>query len=156
MDERAHERQTLGRVCRAFTRRVCRLENGRGSFLDSVRRSDRHQGQKQQTPLTERNWPLRIQSSRTRGMIMCDRRGHGVCQWCDRRICHPRRVLNGSFQRGTSIYICWLALGYYSWLFDILDNPLSWATPLPLISLAWSHIQSEIEWSKCIYLWFCI
>jgi hypothetical protein len=38
------------------------------------------------------------------------------------------------------------ALRHLSWTFNILDILVSWANSLPLISLAWLRIQSEIEW----------
>jgi hypothetical protein len=124
-DGRARERQTLGHVCRTFTGRVYRLENSHGSFLDSVRRSDRRRGQNRQMHQTLMEMTVEIRSSRTRGAIMCDRHGHSVCRWCDRRVCRPRRVPNGSFRRGTSIYMCWPALGLNTWHFEILVSILS-------------------------------
>jgi hypothetical protein len=57
-------------------------------------------------------------------------------------------VPNGSIRRGTSINRCWPALWRYSWLVDHSSTPLSWAHPLPLISLACLPNQSEIEWSQ--------
>jgi hypothetical protein len=62
-----------------------------------------------------------------------------------------------SFRRGTSIYVLvgsratYLALWHTCEHLELSQLP---HTSLLLISLAWSHIRSEIEWSKCIYLWF--
>jgi hypothetical protein len=57
-------------------------------------------------------------------------------------------VPNGSIRRGTSINTCWPALWSIYWLVDHSSTPLSWAHPLPLISLACLPNQSEIEWSQ--------
>jgi hypothetical protein len=101
---------------------------------------------------------VEIRCSRTRGAIVCNRRGHDVCRWCDRYIYRPRRVPNGSFRRGTSIYMCWLALRLLSWTFNILVSTLSWAKASSLIPIHLLCIQlrflSEIEWFKCIDHWF--
>jgi hypothetical protein len=89
---------------------------------------------------------------------MCDRRRHGVCRWCDRRVYCPRSEPNGSFRRGTSINTWWLALGSKAWTFDILVSTLSWAKASPLIPTHLLCIRlrflSEIEWFKCIHHWF--
>jgi hypothetical protein len=44
--------------------------------------------------------------------------------------------------------MCWPALEDLSWYFDYLDILSSWEYSLPLISLPWLLIQSEIEWSN--------
>jgi hypothetical protein len=65
--------------------------------------------------------------------------GCRVCCKGDRRVWWPRPVYNDSIRRGTSIYMCWLALGLFSWHFNILVSILSWAntlTPLPTHLLA--------------------
>jgi hypothetical protein len=46
----------------------------------------------------------------------------------------------------SSINRWWSAPRHFSWTFDILDILVSWAYSLPLISLIWLRIQSEIEW----------
>jgi hypothetical protein len=59
-----------------------------------------------------------------------------VCSVCckrDRRVWWPRPMYNGSIRRGTSIYMCWPALGLYSQHFDILVSILSWANALTLL-----------------------
>jgi hypothetical protein len=136
-DARTPERQTcyvsvcrLGFLSQANARATdarARLMDGQGtrlliifvkwSLLDCVRHDDRRCDSAAMDTSISWSRPLRIRSSRTRGMIVCDRRGHGVCR--------PRTVPNGSFQRGTSIYVCWLALGLYSWTFEILVSTLS-------------------------------
>jgi hypothetical protein len=45
----------------------------------------------------------------------------------------------------------WSAPRHFSWTFDILDILVSWENSLPLISLAWLWILSEIEWFQ-VYL----
>jgi hypothetical protein len=52
---------------------------------------------------------------------------------------------------GSSINRWRSAPRHFSWTFDILDILVSWAYSLPLISLAWLRIQSEIEWFQ-VYL----
>jgi hypothetical protein len=103
------------------------------SSLDCVCHHDRRWDSAAMDASVDWNQPLRIQSSWTGGAIVCDRRGHGVCRWCNRRVCRPHRVPNGSFQRDTSINTWWPALGSYSWTFDILVSTLSWAKAFPLI-----------------------
>jgi hypothetical protein len=72
--------------------------------------------------------------------------GHVAASWMSDTVCRvcclaidasvdPVFLNNGSIRRGTSIYMCWPALGLFSWHFDILVSILSWANALtPLLT----------------------
>jgi hypothetical protein len=81
-----------------------------GPRLVNVRR----EGFKRQTHLMVSKSTIGNSRCRTRGMHPSDR-----------RVWWPRPVYNGSIRRGTSIYMCWPALGLLSWHFDILMSILS-------------------------------
>jgi hypothetical protein len=109
------------------------------------------------------SWPLVIEWRGFKSDTWRSSSGR-VCWWSDAeerqmlwhlRIRCSRGVLeckaNGSILLGL-INMWWPAPRDPSWSFEHLDILVSWAYSLPLITLTWLWIQSEIEWSKCIVL----